>query len=162
MQSARVARQVSKKARESVRIHAQLIGGAKFAATFARMTVQRQRLGKRAEEIVVERLAAAGWRVVARNARTRYGEIDLIALDGATLVFVEVKAGRAGRGAGPERPAFAVHHRKQQRIRRLAAAWLATRPQIPDRFKGLRFDVVGLTFDQANHVIHWEHIRNAF
>jgi putative endonuclease len=126
------------------------------------VTAQRQRLGRRAEQIAADRLTAAGWRVVARNARTRYGEIDLVALDGDSLVFVEVKAARAGRGAGPERPAFAVHHLKQQRIRSLAAAWLASKPSIPARFARIRFDVIGLTFDRADRLIHAEHIRAAF
>ena len=52
------------------------------------------------------------------------GEIDLIALDGRTLVFVEVKALRATSLAGPERPAMAVGHRKRHKLRSLALAWL--------------------------------------
>ena len=61
------------------------------------------------------RLAAAGWEIVERNARTRYGELDIVALDGRALVFVEVKAGRAGSAFGPERPVLAVDRRKQRR-----------------------------------------------
>ena len=54
------------------------------------------------------RLASAGWEIVERNARTRHGELDIVALDGRTLVFVEVKAGRAGSAFGPERPVLSV------------------------------------------------------
>src|SRR5215207_8561975 len=98
------------------------------------MTHARQSLGRRAEDLVARRLAARGGRVVARNARIRTpevaGELDIVALDGRTLVFVEVKAATSGRAAGPERPALAVGRRKRLRLRRLAVAWLADRPAL--------------------------------
>jgi putative endonuclease len=127
------------------------------------MTVARQRLGRAAEGLVATRLERAGWRVVGRNARTRSGALDLVALDGATLVFVEVKAGRLGARAGPERPALAVGHRKRARIRRLAREWLAAAdgPR-PAWVEGYRFDVVGVSFDAAGRLAGVEHIRNAF
>lgn len=131
------------------------------------MTVARQRLGRAAEEAVAERLAAAGWAIVARNVRLRtadvVGEMDLIALDGATLVFVEVKAGRLGVRSGPQRPALAVGRRKQLRLRRLARAWLAgPGTASAPRFAALRFDVVGVRLDAAGHLRAWEHLRAAF
>jgi putative endonuclease len=125
------------------------------------MTVARQRLGRTAEDLVARRLGEAGWRILERNARTRSGELDLIAIDGATLVFVEVKAGRLGARSGPERPAFAVGPRKQLRLRRLAREWLG-RGSTPHRVEGYRFDVVGVTFDGDGHVAHYEHIESAF
>jgi putative endonuclease len=121
----------------------------------------RQRIGQRAEELVACRLAAAGWEIVARNARTRYGEIDIVALEGRALVVVEVKAGRQGTAFGPERPVHGVDPRKQRRVRRLAAAWLATRPPLP-RYAEIRFDAVGVTFDRSGRAIDVEHIRAAF
>jgi putative endonuclease len=60
------------------------------------MTFARQRLGRTAEGLVAARLQRAGWRIVGRNVRLPSGELDIVALDGSTLVFVEVKAGRAG------------------------------------------------------------------
>lgn len=125
------------------------------------MTERRLRLGRVAEDLVAARLAAAGWEVVERNARTRYGELDAVALDGPTLVFVEVKAGRAGSLFGPERPVLAVNRRKQLRIRRLATAWMMERRDVP-RYDDIRFDAVGVTFDHAGHVVHYEHIEGAF
>lgn len=124
------------------------------------MTVARQRLGRAAEDLVARRLGAEGWRLVERNARTRTGEIDLIALDGSTLVFVEVKAGRLGSEHGPLQPAHAVGRRKQLRIRRLAREWLAAN-RGPSGVSGYRFDVVGVSFggDRGPDV---DHIRNAF
>ncbi|MET0557625.1 MAG: YraN family protein [Solirubrobacterales bacterium] len=124
------------------------------------MTAARQSMGRAAEELVARRLAADGWQIVERNARTRHGELDIVARDRHTLVFVEVKAGRRNTAIGPERPALAVDARKQHRIRRLAAAWLAERPHAPQCAQ-IRFDVVGVTFDRGQ-VVGIEHIRNAF
>jgi putative endonuclease len=125
------------------------------------VTVARQRLGRRAEDLVAERLRRAGWRIVARNARTREGEIDLIGLEGAALAFVEVKAGREGSGRGPERPALAVGPAKRRRLRRLARAWLASGVRVPAH-RELRFDVVGVSFSPGGEVVAYEHLRNAF
>ena len=125
------------------------------------MTVARQRLGRRAEGIVAGRLAADGWSVIVRNARTRHGEIDIVAADGRSLVFVEVKASREGAATGPELPELAVGRRKRWRLRMLATAWLADRPPLPP-FESVRFDVVAVTFDGAGRVSRYEHIRSAF
>jgi putative endonuclease len=125
------------------------------------MTVARQRTGRVAEDLVAQRLAAAGWRILERNARTRHGELDLVAIDGRTLVFVEVKAGRRGAAFGPERPVLAVDRRKQLRIRRLATAWMAERRNLPF-YEEIRFDAVGVTFDRGGRVVDVEHIRAAF
>lgn len=125
------------------------------------MTHQRLSTGRRAEQLVADRLEAAGWRIVARNARSRQGELDIIALDGRTLVFVEVKAGRAGAAFGPERPILSVGPRKQLQVRRLAAAFMAARRDLP-RYDGIRFDAVGVTFDRADRLVEVEHIEAAF
>jgi putative endonuclease len=125
------------------------------------MTVARQRTGRRAEELVAERLAAAGWRILERNARTRYGELDIVALDGRSLVFVEVKAGVQGAAFGPERPVLAVDFRKQRRVRRLATAWMAERRGAP-AYAEIRFDAVGVTLDRRGGAVDVEHIRAAF
>ncbi len=125
------------------------------------MTAARQRTGRIAEELVARRLAAAGWEIVGRNARTRFGELDIVARDGRTLVFVEVKAGREGTAFGPERPVLAVDRRKQLRIRRLATAWMAERRGAPP-YAEIRFDAVGVTFGRGGRVSDVEHIRAAF
>jgi putative endonuclease len=125
------------------------------------MTIARQRTGARAEELVARRLAAAGWEIVERNARSRYGELDIVARDGRALVFVEVKAGRQGAAFGPERPVLAVDRRKQQQVRRLATAWMSERRDTRP-YAEIRFDAVGVTFDRANRVVDVEHIRAAF
>jgi putative endonuclease len=125
------------------------------------VTIASQRTGQRAEELVARRLAAAGWLIVERNARTRYGELDIVARDGDTLVFLEVKAGREGAAFGPERPVLAVDARKQRRVRRLATAWMAERRNVPP-YAEIRFDAVGITFDHSGRVVVVEHIEGAF
>jgi putative endonuclease len=125
------------------------------------MTAARQRTGQRAEELVARRLAAAGWEIVERNARTRYGELDIVARDGRALVFVEVKAGREGAAFGPERPILAIDARKQRRVRRLATAWMAERRDIPP-YSDIRFDAAGVTFDRSGRLTDYEHIPGAF
>jgi putative endonuclease len=124
------------------------------------MTFARLELGRRAEQLVAMRLEGSGWRLVGRNVRLPSGELDIVALDGSTLVFVEVKAGRAGTTVGPERPAHAVGRRKQLRLRRLAREWIAER-RGPSGVSGYRFDVVGVSFG-LDGLADVDHIRNAF
>jgi putative endonuclease len=125
------------------------------------VTQARLRTGRIAEDLVARRLADSGWEILERNARTRHGELDLVALDRRTLVFVEVKGGHEGSAYGPERPVLAIGPRKQLRLRRLAAAWMAERRDIP-RYDRIRFDAVGVTLDRVGRVLDVEHIRNAF
>lgn len=125
------------------------------------MTVQRQRIGRAAEDLVATRLNGCGWEIVERNARTRFGELDIVALDNRTLVFVEVKAGRESSAFGPERPILGVDRRKQQRVRRLATAWMGERRDTP-YYAEIRFDAVGVTFNRIGQAIDVEHIEGAF
>jgi putative endonuclease len=125
------------------------------------MTVARRRTGEIAEELVARRLAAVGWEIVERNARTRYGEIDIVARDGRVLVFVEVKGARAGTSFGPEKPILAIDRRKQQRVRRLATAWMSERRDQP-RYDEIRFDAVGVTLDRAGCALDVDYVKGAF
>jgi putative endonuclease len=103
----------------------------------------RHELGRRGEALAATLLEGAGLRVVARNWRCREGEIDLVAAGPGLLVFCEVKT-RRGHGYGS--PAAAVTPTKQARLRRLAAAYLATVPTSPGR---VRFDVVAVTWPRS-------------
>lgn len=91
--------------------------------------------------MAVDHLRALGFRIVARNWRCRYGELDVIADDQGAVVFIEVKT-RTGDGFGgiPE----AVTPYKVRRIRRLAGIWLAGRDT---RWRGVRIDVIGVRVD---------------
>jgi putative endonuclease len=126
------------------------------------LTEARRTTGRRAEDLVASRLLARSWEVVERNARTRYGELDIVALDGMSLVFIEVKAARAGTSFGPERPVHAIGPRKQRQVRRLATAWLAERRGSLPRYTEIRFDAVGVSFDHEGRVAELDHIEGAF
>ncbi|HXR59711.1 MAG TPA: YraN family protein [Solirubrobacterales bacterium] len=125
------------------------------------MSHSRRRTGQIAENLVAARLTAAGWRVIERNARTRYGELDLVCLDGSDLVFVEVKAARAGTRFGPEKPILSIDFDKQRRVRRLGTAWMAERRDFP-HFEDIRFDAIGVILDAADRAVDYEHIKGAF
>jgi putative endonuclease len=125
------------------------------------MTVARRRTGAIAEDLVARRLAAAGWEIVERNARTRYGELDIVARDGSTLVFVEVKGAREGTSFGPEKPILAIDARKQRRVRRLATAWMSERRDQPS-YDEIRFDAVGVTLDRHDRAVDVDYVKGAF
>jgi putative endonuclease len=107
-------------------------------ATDPVVTLRRQQLGLSGESLAVEELERRGYAILARRYRTAYGEIDIVAEDGQTLVFVEVKA-RATAEFGTA--AEAVTRRKQLRLARMARDYLA-RAAIVDR--PCRFDVVAI------------------
>lgn len=128
------------------------------------MTYTRLRTGRLAEARAAEHLALLGYEILARNARTRFGELDIVALDRRALVFVEVKAVRTGGRVGPERPVLWVTPRKQSRVRRLAAAWIAerrTEGSVP-RYAEIRFDAVGVVLGRADELVDLEHLVGAF
>ena len=102
------------------------------------MTIARQQLGISGEALAVEELERRGYAVVARRYRTACGEIDIVAQDGDTLVFIEVKA-RATAEFGTA--AEAVTPWKQRRLVRMARDYL-TRAEISGR--PCRFDVVAI------------------
>ncbi|MEL7060083.1 MAG: YraN family protein [Acidobacteriota bacterium] len=109
--------------------------------------------GRLGEDEAVRWLRERGVRIVERNVRTSAGEIDLIAVDGETLCFVEIKA-RATDAYGPA--IAAVPRAKQRRLARAAALYLARRPT--DR--PCRFDVVGLDLEDGRWRVR--HVQDAF
>jgi len=125
------------------------------------MTDARRRTGQIAEDLVAANLLADGWRIVERNARTRYGEIDIVALERRVLVFVEVKGARLETDFGPEKPILSIDFRKQRKVRRLGTAWMAERRDFPP-FEDIRFDAVGVTLDRAGGAVEIDHIKGAF
>jgi putative endonuclease len=102
------------------------------------MTLARQTLGKTGEELAVRELERRGYAIIARRYRTQYGEIDIVAEDQETIVFVEVKA-RATAEFGTA--AEAVTPSKQRRLAAMAVDYLA-RQRIAGR--PCRFDVVAI------------------
>jgi putative endonuclease len=124
---------------------------------------QRRRHGQLGERIAEEHLAHRGYTIVGRNFRTRYGELDLIAVDEHALVFCEVKTRVAGSQRGPDGPLDAIGTRKRERLRRMAGQWMAehtgeSRPAARD----LRFDAIGVIVTRAGGLLALEHLENAF
>ncbi len=115
---------------------------------------RRVPLGKRGEQIAARYLRRSGYLIIKRNYRAAGAEVDLIAVEDQTLVFVEVKA-RSGKRLGT--PQEAVDERKQNRIRRAAEVYAARNrvTEIP-----IRFDVVAIV--GAGRGRKLELIRNAF
>lgn len=95
-------------------------------------------LGRVGEELAARRLDQLGWSVLERNLRLTQGELDIIALDGTTLVFAEVKTRRTFVTGAPQ---AAVDHRKLARLRRLAGEYLMG-ASIPHR--DVRIDVIAI------------------
>jgi putative endonuclease len=113
----------------------------------------RQSLGPQGEDLACEALCRQGSEILARRSRTRHGEIDIVALDGQTVVFVEVKTRRGTRfGSGAE----AVTAWKQRRIMRMAEDFLLRR-RLCDR--PCRFDVVAVDLEARERIAL---IRGAF
>lgn len=106
------------------------------------MTEERGRLGRLGEEIAAAHLRRKGMMILARNWRSRYGELDIIAFDDGCLVICEVKTRTGSRhGSGVE----AVTDLKLARLRRLGAAWLAERR---GNVTSMRVDVIGVRIDR--------------
>jgi putative endonuclease len=118
------------------------------------MSLRRRNLGKRGEEAARAFLEKNGYTVVTSNYRTRSGEIDLVALDGQVLVFVEVKT-RSGQSYGS--PWEAITPKKQKQISKVAAEYLIHNKVVDSE---ARFDVVAVTVGSSGPCI--ELLKNAF
>jgi putative endonuclease len=118
------------------------------------MSLSRMKTGQRGEELAAAYLSEAGYRILARNYRCIFGEIDIVAEEGDVLVFAEVKSRRSGAYGDPQ---LAVGREKQKKISRIALHYLAEKQQ---RHRRARFDVVAVKLRPADDRI--ELIRNAF
>jgi putative endonuclease len=116
----------------------------------------RHRLGRLGEQLAAEHLERLGYAIVARNHRTRFGELDLIVCDAKTLVFCEVKTRRGGG-----EPWDSLHDAKRLQVRRMASAYLSEAPDRP-RVPNLRFDAIGICVDPRGHLTRLEHLEGAF
>jgi putative endonuclease len=120
---------------------------------------RRRQLGDTGEQLAAEHLNRRGFQILDRNFRTRWGELDIVACDGQTIVFCEVKtrlASRAGRD-----PLESIHPRKRAQVRRMAGRWLAERNDRP-RATDLRFDAIGVTLGADGRLIRLDHLEAAF
>lgn len=119
----------------------------------------RHHLGRTGEDIALAHLERLGFELVARNHRTRHGELDLVVFDGSALVFVEVKTRRGSRPSPT--PWEALHRRKRSRVRRMAAAYLREAPDRPSA-ASVRFDAIGVIVDARGRLVSLDHLEAAF
>jgi putative endonuclease len=121
------------------------------------MSDTRHTRGRRGEELAADHFERLGFEVLARNHRTRFGELDLVAFDGETLVFAEVKTRLAGSGE----PFANLHARKCSQVRRMAVAWLIEATHRPYGAR-LRFDGIAVLVDCAGNLVRLDHLEAAF
>lgn len=114
----------------------------------------RIRTGKRGEDLAVAYLKSKGYRIIERNYKCLFGEIDIVAKEGNTVVFVEVKSRKSGDFGDPQ---TAVGWEKKRKISRIALKYLEEKHLYPC---DARFDVVAVKMLPAGNTI--ELIQNAF
>ncbi len=116
------------------------------------MSTLRQRLGRQGEALAARHLQACGYAILARNARTPYGEIDLVARQGDVVVFVEVKTRRSDAFGLPEE---AITARKRAHLLDSARFYLQQHPELPANW---RVDVIAirLCVGEPPEVVHYE------
>lgn len=112
-------------------------------------------LGRLGEALAAAHLGRQGYRVLARNARTALGELDLVCEDGPEVVFVEVKCRRAGGSSSPE---DSVGRVKLARLARLAEEYLVRSGRESAMW---RIDLVAIELDRQGGLVRLEHHRNA-
>jgi putative endonuclease len=127
---------------------------------------RRRSLGSRGEQLAAAHLRALGFALLARNVRTRQGEIDLIAFDGRALVFTEVKTRRVTVRQREIRddqdPLRGLGARQRTRLRRLASAWLRQTSGRRPRAETIRFDAIGVVLDTDGALRRLDHVKGAF
>lgn len=116
----------------------------------------RKLLGDRGERAAVKFLKQQGYRILAKQHRSDFGEIDVIAQEGETTVFVEVKT-RTSTNDG--QPFEAVDLRKQEKLTRAALAWLKKHRRLE---QPARFDIVSILWPEQGGEPQLTHYRNAF
>lgn len=138
-----------------------MVGGARLPAGNSGAGAWSR--GREAEDAAHRRLLESGYLPVARNVRSRLGEIDLVAREGGELVFVEIRARSAGGRGAPaafEQAAESVGGTKQARLRRMAAWFMARQGLSPDT--ACRFDVVLVRLSRRGVPVETHVLRDAF
>jgi putative endonuclease len=123
------------------------------------MADPRRARGAIGEQAAAELLRSLGFEIVERNFRTRYGELDIVAIDSGTLVFCEVRT-RVGRDA----IAYALESigpAKRLQLRKMAREWFRLNTT-PTSTRSTRFDAVAVAVTSDGRVRSLEHVRDAF
>lgn len=119
-------------------------------------SLRRKKTGETGEQLAARHLYRRGFRLLEQNYACDIGEIDIIAEDRGTVVFVEVKTRRTLTSGTPEE---AVNREKRRRIRRAAQWYLKAWQRWPQR---VRFDIVGIELDENDNVTAIRHTPDAF
>jgi putative endonuclease len=115
----------------------------------------RKQLGRWGEDLAANHLTSAGCTILARNWRTRHGEIDIIARDGESIAFVEVKTRRGTQFGLPEE---ALTPAKATRLTKLAQAYISEHELYETDW---RIDLIAVQLDSRGRLLRLEHIPNA-
>jgi putative endonuclease len=116
--------------------------------------------GAAGEQAAAEFLAALGYEVIQRNFRTRYGELDIVAIDGDCLVFCEVRT-RVGRGRLPA-ALESIGPGKRMQLRKMAREWFRLSAVARPRTRAMRFDAIGVAVTVTGRTLAIDHVRDAF
>lgn len=117
--------------------------------------VDKDQLGKRGEQEAAAYLRNFGYTILHQGFETSFGELDIVALDGETIVYVEVKT----RKSDYHRPELAVDLRKRKKIIKLAEVFAGSRGLLHHKS---RFDVIAIVWDSPSHPPVIRHHKNAF
>ena len=118
------------------------------------MVLNKRKRGAKGEEIAAAHLKKKGYKIIARNYNCLVGEMDIIALDGECLVFIEVRSRWSDRFGTPEESITAD---KVARLTKIGRYYLAkeVRREVP-----CRFDFIGIMLDNGDNVLRLNHIEN--
>jgi putative endonuclease len=121
----------------------------------------RRALGRYGEKLALDHLRACGFTVLARNYRTRRGEIDLIAFNGVTLIFVQVKTKQLATSQirTPASPLLWLSASQMERYRLVAEAWLHNSRHASVAAQNMRFDAIGVLVDPKGRLLDLEHVE---
>lgn len=117
------------------------------------MKLFNRQTGQLAETLATEELKKKGYQILENNFSNRFGEIDIIARDGETMVFVEVKA---KKGLQFGRPEEMINRNKLQKIQRMSTIYLKGKPTL------CRIDVIAIILSSDNKIIHLNHYKNVY
>ncbi len=116
--------------------------------------LHKQQLGKTGETIASNYLQKKGYRIIDRNFKARYGELDIICIHKNTLVFVEVKT-RIGTEFGL--PEESVTPKKLREVIQTAQYYILSHAGLPE---SLRIDVIGIELDEDDKIVYFNHIES--
>jgi putative endonuclease len=118
---------------------------------------QRHKLGRIGEEIASAHLERLGYKIIDRNFRNRFGELDIVASEGSTLVFCEVKTLRSSSFT----PWDSLHSDKCRQVRKMAQMWMLEACSLR-YFSHIRCDALGITLAASGELVQLDHLKGAF